>query len=189
MKIIALLQTFSFVLQFVIGQMKDLELSYNVTICKSGMSYTFKMCLQELPNQCCSTNQITFGQRAMAHSKIECKYNEEAETTQNLAPNCLFITYKGSTIDASTCTISSTYSTTSEQTPGITNSPSTTSHSSSKEHCQTCSCPAINIYTQASLGATGVLTVLLILAIIGWVCTYVILKKKGAVNINKTYTR
>ena len=39
------------------------------------------------------------------------------------------------------------------------------------------------------LGATVVLAVLLILAIIGWVCTFVIVKKKGAANINKTYTR
>ena len=34
----------------------------------------------------------------------------------------------------------------------------------------------------------GLLTVLLTLAITGWVCTCVILKKKGTVNINETKT-
>ena len=42
-------------------------------------------------------------------------------------------------------------------------------------------------FTVVALGAlVGLLTVLLTLAIIGWVCTFMILKKKGTANINKT---
>ena len=56
---------------------------------------------------------------------------------------------------------------------------------------QLCSGSATNTsVTQAALGTTvGLLAVLLMLAIIGWVCTCMILKKKTTMNINKTNNR
>ncbi|MCG8624077.1 MAG: hypothetical protein MJE68_19055, partial [Proteobacteria bacterium] len=39
------------------------------------------------------------------------------------------------------------------------------------------------------LGLSAILAVLLIVAIIGWVCTCLALKKKGSMNLNKTNNR
>ena len=67
-----------------------------------------------------------------------------------------------------------------------TTSPICTATSTSSQ--QLCTNSATNV--QAALGVlVGLLTVLLTLAIIGWVYSCVILKKKGTMNTNKSKTR
>ena len=41
----------------------------------------------------------------------------------------------------------------------------------------------------AIVGLSAMILILFIVAIIGWVCTYMALKKKGSMNINKTNNR
>ena len=123
---------------------------------------------------------------------FECKATL-MRTTSSSTPSCTLITptkcTDSTTTDASTnYVIPSTSSQKGNQsTDGLLSSVTLTPTPSK----QLCSGSATNAsITQAALGATvGLLAVLLILAIIGWVCTCVILKKKATMNINKTNNR
>ena len=68
--------------------------------------------------------------------------------------------------------------------------PSSTTTSSTQCSDSTTTAADDSVEVKSSLGAlVGLLTVLLTLAIIGWVCTCVILMKKRTANIDKTKTR
>lgn len=112
------------------------------------------------------------------------------DTTSSSMPSCPIVTptkCSSSATDASTNSVR----TTAQQ--GIQKAmdspiPTVTSGTSTKPMCS--GLATKESITQAALGATvGLLSVLLILAIIGWVCTCVILKKKDTMNIDKTNNR
>ena len=85
---------------------------------------------------------------------------------------------------------------TKHQTPGTTQSllPTEMSTSSQQSLCIGSATNTSKTITQAEalgaiVGLSAMIIILFIVAIIGWVCTCLALKKKGSMNINKTNNR
>ena len=183
MNVIAILLTLLLVLELVEAQCKTL-----CSIIAANTSYNVKLCTQQ---ECYSQ---TFIDRLQM---CRCTINEDKNvcTSTCTSSECQNITIEISSsspsISPSTTNTNgcepSTHSTISLQGTGTTERQSTTTATP----MQLCSCSATKaLGARVALGAlVGLFTVLLTLAIIGWVCTCVILKKKGTVNINKTKTR
>ena len=171
MNVIAVLLTLLLVLELVEAQCITL---YNIIA--ANIPHNVKLCTQQ---ECHSQ---TFIDRL---KMCRCTINEDDNdcTSTCISSECRNITIEISSSSPSTSPPTtntngcepSTPSNTCPQGTGTTEFQSTTTATP----MQLCSCSAL----------VGLLTVLLTLAIIGWVCTCVILKKKGAVNFNKTKTR
>lgn len=204
MKVQVLLLTFLLVLEVVIAMRR-----HNLTVHESNTSYHFSRCKKEpstSTNQNCNNvmkgceeeeeeedcrTKRNAGSASQCEEVFVCEDIISLDPTFNSTPSCpIVIPTKCSSFTTDATTNSIITSTTAQQ--GIQKTkdsllPTVTSMSNKPS----CSGLATNeSITQAALGATvGLLSVLLILAIIGWVCTCVILRKKGTMNMDKTNNR
>ena len=177
---------------------------YNLTINKLDSM----MCRKQSSK--CRTCSITYnGVEGENMSNNNCREKDPSQgifecvsiSTNNIASNCSLNTPTECTCSTITDDHenSLTPTRTKYQTSGITQSLPPTEMSTSSQQ-SLCIGSATNIsktITQAkALGAIAglsavilILAVLFIVAIIGWVCTCMALKKKGSMNINKTNNR
>ena len=197
MKVKVLLPTFLLVLEVV----KTMQ-QYNLTVCESNISYHFNQCKKELStckNQNCnngcekekSHRRRNTGSASQCEELFVCE-DISLDPTFSSTPSCPIVIptkWSSFTTDASTNSIiPSTIAQQGIQKAMDSPIPTVTSGTSNKQMCS--GLATKESITQAALGATvGLLSVLLILAIIGWVCTCVILRKKGTMNMDKTNNR
>lgn len=199
MKVQVLLPTFLLVLEVVRAMQQ-----YHLTVRESNISCLihFNQCKKELStcenqnhNNGCekegdSRRKRNAGSASQCEEVFVCE-DISLDPTFNSTPSCpIVIPTKWSSFTTDVSTNSIITSTIAQQAIQKTKDsllPTVTSMSNKP----LCSGLAVNeSITQAALGATvGLLSVLLTLAIIGWVCTCVILRKKGTMNVDKTNNR
>ena len=191
MKVQVLLPTFLRALEVVRAMPQ-----HNLIVRESNTFYHFNRCTKN-KDDCHIDNSSGNGSRRRKKRMnddtpdmcFECR-DISINTTSSSTSSCPIVTptkCSSSATDASTNSVR----TTAQQ--GIQKAmdspiPTVTSGTSNKQMCS--GLATKESITQAALGATvGLLSVLLILAIIGWVCTCVILRKKGTMNMDKTNNR
>lgn len=176
MKIIAKLLTFWLVLELIEAKC----ISYNLTVSQPDILYNFKLCTPKHPSQCNNQNTVKQFNQCECENGEGLNHRKRMLTRSNLFLECKNITIK--TISSSTPSYSHIMSTNCPDSTTIDTGGNSFTHSNrgplptSNPSPRECRCSPIN---QATLGATtDILAVLLILAIIGWVYTCIILKKK-----------
>ncbi len=165
--------------------------SYNLTI--NGLD--LEIC--KLPHKCCLFSICNKDDQHESNSEYMCKESDLLQeiSRTSISSNCslnILIERISSTItDARGRPFTPTLSMNHQALGSLI--PTTTSTPSKQLSCNNGSATNASITQATALGVIAglsvVIVVLLILAIIGWVCTYLALKKKGTMNVPKTNSR